>query len=459
MLRRLPCLRNTAPPVRLECKQAATIRVPRAHTYTSSSPVAHLRKHAFHYAWVVLAAACVLNVVARADQASFGVFIDPLVERFGWKRGDISFAYSLAFLIGLPAVVVMGWLGDRFGSRQLMLIAATMIGVGTLLLGYIQELWQFYIIYGIFVGSMGHAAFSVLLPVIMTRWFHRHLGIVMGLYWAGQGIGPMIFAPLFRWLIETRGWEDTFFVIGLVLWGILAFFSLFIYSSPSNKGLQPYGAEDGTVRTETRTSSSAPVSLRTILRQPVVWRLTAIHHLGCLSHAVILAHVVSMATFKGIPGVEAAGVLAAISGTSVVSRFAFSVIADKFGGRLTLTMSLLGQSLPVLILFFASDAWMFYLFAIVFGLSYGGEMVGFPIINKQLFGTKAPLSSIYSFEMVGAGTGMALGGWLGGSLFDMTGDYTWALVTSLVVGCIGVPLALGLPRHKSPPPAKVLVPA
>jgi MFS family permease len=422
--------------------------------------VAHLKKHGFHYAWVVLAAACVLNIVARADQASFGVFIDPLVEQFGWKRGDISFAYSLAFLIGLPAVVVMGWLGDRFGARQLMLIAAAMIGVGTVLLGSIKELWQFYIIYGVFVGSMGHAAFSVLLPVIMTRWFHRHLGIVMGLYWAGQGIGPMIFAPLFRWLLETEGWQYTFTIIGFVIGGILAFFSLFIYSTPAAKGLHAYGAEEATPRTEVPSASAAKaIRLRDILKQPVVWRLTAIHHLGCLSHAVILAHVVSMATFKGIPGVEAAGVLAAIAGSSVISRFAFSVIADKFGGRLTLTMSLLGQSLPVIILFFAAEPWVFYLFAIVFGLSYGGEMVGFPIINKQLFGAKAPLSSIYSFEMVGAGTGMALGGWLGGGLFDMTGDYTWALTTSLVVGCLGVPLALSLPRHKSPPPSKVLVPA
>ena len=69
-----------------------------------------------HYAWIVLGAACILNIVSRADSASFGVFIDPLVEQFGWKRGDISFAYSLAFIVGLPAVVIMGWLGDRFGA-------------------------------------------------------------------------------------------------------------------------------------------------------------------------------------------------------------------------------------------------------------------------------------------------------------------------------------------------------
>jgi MFS family permease len=146
----------------------------------------------------------------------------------------------------------------------------------------------------------------------------------------------------------------------------------------------------------------------------------------------------------------------------VISRFAFSVLADRFGGRATFSIALLGQSLPVVLLFFATDAWTFYLFAVVFGLSYGGEMVGFPIVNKQLFGANSPLGSIFSFQMVGGGLGMALGGWLGGSLFDATGGYAWALLTSLIVGCIGVPLALALPRHgKSPPgsPVKTSAPS
>ncbi len=416
-----------------------------------------MKKFPFHYAWVVLAAAVILNIVARADQASFGVFIDPLVDQFGWGRGDISFAYSLAFLIGLPAVMIMGWLGDRFGARQLMLAAAVMIGLGTVLMGTIKELWHFYLIYGFMVGSMGHAAFSVLLPVIMTRWFYRHLGIVMGIYFAAQGLGPVIFAPLFRWLLETQGWQHTFLLIGTLLGCILAFFALFIYNSPANLGMQPYGIEDVPRTTQSAAEAAAeaaapPVRLRDILRQRIVWKLAGIHHLGCVSHAIILAHVVSMATFKGIPGLEAAGVLATIAGASVVSRFAFAVMADKLGGRITLTLSLLGQCLPVIILFFATDAWAFYFFAVIFGLCYGGEMVGFPIINKQIFGAKAPLGSIYSFEMVAAGTGMALGGWLGGGLFDMSGSYTWALTTSLCVGLIGLPLALSLPRHKKPPP-------
>jgi MFS family permease len=418
--------------------------------------LAHIRKFAFHYAWVVLSAAVVLNIFARADQSSFGVFIDPLVEQFGWKRGDISFAYSLAFLIGLPAVVIMGWLGDRYGARPLMLAAAVMIGAGTVLLGTIKELWHFYLIYGVLVGSMGHAAFSVLLPVIVSRWFYRRLGIAMGLYFAAQGLGSMIFAPLFRWLLENHGWQNSFTLIGTVLGCVLGFFALFIYSSPAARGLQPYGVDGASTEAHAAASgAAAPARLRDILRSRTVWLLIAIHHVGCVSHAVILVHVVSMATFRGIPGVEAAGVLAAIAAASVISRFAFSVLADRFGGRASLSIALLGQSLPVMLLFFASDAWTFYLFAVVFGLAYGGEMVGFPIINKQLFGANAPLGSIFSFQMVGGGLGMALGGWLGGSLFDVTGDYTWALLTSLVVGCLGLPLALALPRHGKTPPGSL----
>ena len=408
-----------------------------------------IKKYKLHYAWVILVAACVLSVVSRADSASFAVFIDPLVAQFGWSRGDISFAYALAFLAGMPAMVAMGWLGDRYGARTLMIGASFLISTGTVLLGTITELWQFYVFYGLFVGSLGNAAFMVLLPVIVTRWFNRHMGIALGIYWAALGAGPVIFAPLFSWLIETRGWERAFTLVGIGLGVILLAFSALIRSSPREMGLSAYGGEGSSSEQRVRAASAiAPASLRELLTRRPVWLLTGIHHLGCAGHAIILAHVVSMATFRGVSGIEAAGVLSTIAGVSIISRFAFSVLTERLGGRSVLLMAVIGQSTSVLILLFASDAWVFYLFAVIFGLCYGGEMVGFPIINRQLFGEGAPLSSIYSFEMLGASTGMALGGWLGGVLFDLTGAYTWAILASAAIGYLGLPLALYLPRHK-----------
>jgi MFS family permease len=412
--------------------------------------VTFIKKYRLHYAWVILLAACVLNVVSRADSAAFGVFIDPLVKLFGWKRGDISFAYSLAFLAGLPAVVIMGWVGDRYGSRKLMIGSSLLIATGTVLLGTIKELWHFYVYYGLFVGSLGNAAFMVLLPVIVTRWFNRHMGVALGIYWSAMGLGPMIFAPLFRWLIETHGWEWSFTLIGIVVGSILITFSSLIRSSPDEKGLSAYGAEGLPKEPPAPVSSGiVPAGLREVLTRRPVWFLMGIHHLGCVGHSIILAHVVSMATFHEVSGIGAAGVLSTIAGTSIISRFACCVLVERIGGRALLTMALIGQSTPVLILLFAHEAWVFYLFAVVFGLFYGGEMVGFPIINRQLFGVKAPLSSIYSFEMLGASTGMALGGWLGGILFDLSGAYTWSILASVTVGYLGLPLALSLPRHRN----------
>ena len=293
-----------------------------------------VKKYRLHYAWVILAAACVLSIVSRADSASFAVFIDPLVAQFGWKRGDISFAYALAFLAGLPAVVLMGWLGDRYGARTLMIGASFLISTGTVLLGTIKELWQFYVFYGLFVGSLGNAAFTVLLPVIVTRWFHRHMGLAVGIYWAALGAGPMIFAPLFRWLIETRGWERSFTIVGIGLGAILLVFSALIRSSPREKGMSAYGAE-GPAREQRASAASAiaPGGLREVLSQRSVWFLMGVHHLGCAGHAIILAHVVSMATFRGVSGIEAAGVLSTISGVSIISRFASAVLTERFGGR------------------------------------------------------------------------------------------------------------------------------
>src|SRR3954468_14601053 len=227
-------------------------------------------KAPLHYAWIVLGAACVLGIAARADSAAFAVFVDPLVELFGWKRGDISFAYALAFLLGLPATIAMGWLGDRFGARPLMLVASLVISIGTVLLGTITELWQFYLYYALFVGSMGHAAFTVLLPVILTRWFKRHMGLAIGLYWGALGLGPVLFAPLFSWMIQTRGWHEAFTYIGVSLGIVLFAFSLLIRSRPADKGLTAFGDEDGA---EARSTAAAPpaVKLKEILRTRPVW--------------------------------------------------------------------------------------------------------------------------------------------------------------------------------------------
>ncbi len=401
-----------------------------------------------HYAWVILASVIVISAISTGVRFSFGVFIDPLVAEYGWSRGAISFAYTLQFLVGIPLVLATGWLAESIGSRRIVIASAVIFTVGMLLTATVTQVWQFQLFFGVLIGGLGSAAFVTLLPVLVTRWFHRKLGLAMGLMWAGISLGPAVFSPLMRWAIETIGWSNTFITFGII-GGVLMLISVSLLREyPQEKKVTPYGASTPEPQLRNSSSSVASFSLRQVTMMTSLWTLVAVHALGCLGHSVPLAHVVSIATFAGIPSLPAAGVLSIALATSIISRFGISLVAEAKGGRFTLTLVVLLQTLPMLLLLGARELWPFYSFAFLFGLGYGGEMVGFPIFNRQYYGTKAPLNTIYSYQVAGAWLGMAAGGWVGGALFDLTGDYTWSILVAMGAGFLGVVAALMLPSRR-----------
>ncbi len=400
-----------------------------------------------HYAWFILAGVVVVLMVSTGVKISFGVLIDPLVEAFGWTRGGISLAYTLQFLIGIPIVLVVGRLAERITTRYLVIGSAVIFTAGMLLTATITQLWQFQLYFGLLIGGFGSAAFTVLLPVLLSRWFNRKLGLAMGFMWVSLSIGPMVISPLMRTSIEASGWSQTFIVFG-ILGGILILIAgYYLRDNPQEKRLVPYGGLVREPSTDQADSQEGSISVPQVTRMKSFQAMTAVHLLGCIGHSILLAHMVSIATFAGISSLAAAGVLSIAVAASAISRFVMSLISEKKGARFTLVLAVLLQTIPTLILLGASEPWSFYIFAILFGLGYGGEMVGFPIFNRQYYGLNAPLNTIYSYQIAGAMLGMAIGGWIGGALFDWTGVYTWSIFVSVGAGFSGVVIALLLPSH------------
>jgi MFS family permease len=385
---------------------------------------------------------------------SFGVMIDFLIEEHGWSRGTVSFAYSLQFLVGIPVVLAVGWLAERIGSRPILMTAAVIFMIGTLATATVTQVWQFHLYFGVFIGGLAASTFVTLLPVILTRWFDRKLGLATGLMWASTSAGPAVFAPLMRWTLGVLGWSDSFIVFGLITGTLVVGSSFIPRDHPREKNLTPYGE----LRSATPLTDAAPpvetLGLHKVMLISSFWALVAVHFFGCVGHSVPLAHMVSMATFAGLSGITAAGVQSTAAAVSLVSRFGMSLLAEAKGARFTLTIVLLLQTLPMLLLLNATELPSFYSFAFLFGLGYGGEMVGFPIYNRQYYGADAPLNTIYSYQMAGAMLGMAVGGWGAGALFDLTGDYTWSILASMGGGFLGLSSALLLPsitsRHDQP---------
>jgi MFS family permease len=409
-----------------------------------------------HYAWIVLACVMVLFAISTGSRMSFGVYIDPLVEKYGWSRSSISFAYTLSFMISVPLYVVVGWLADRIGSRKIIMVGSIIFTLGMLLTATITQVWQFQVYFGLLIGGLGTGSYYTLLPVLVTKWFQRKLGLALGLMWASLSLGTMVFSPLLRWSIENAGWSQsienagwsqTFVVYGLVGGILILVVAFFLKDDPRDKNLTPYGAADHEKGGEISHITTTPTNLRTFLMASSFLALVTIHLMGCIGHSIPLVHMVSIATFAGIPGITAAGMLSITSLMSLISRFVMSLVADAKGARFTLTFALLLQSLPIMLLLREGELWWFYSFAFLFGLGYGGEMVGFPIFNRRYYGVGAPLNTIYAYQSAGASLGMAIGGWLGAILFDLTGAYAWAIAAAVIAGLIAVVLALTLPPH------------
>ena len=154
----------------------------------------------------------------------------------------------------------------------------------------------------------------------------------------------------------------------------------------------------------------------------------------------------------GVDEVTAAGVLSTLALVSVSTRFLTPVISDYIGARGTMATSFMWQGLPVLMLFWAQDPWQFYMFAVIFGIGYGGEGSAFPVINRQYFG-RGPMGSSFGWQQFGAGSGMAMGAWVGGALFWLLDSYTATILVSTLTSVAGAALIMSME-----PTSRMLIP-
>ena len=411
--------------------------------------------HQIHYAWVIVAVAAVMRLFSSSFRSSSSILIPRLVDSFGWSYGAVGLGFAIQWIVsglfGPPA----GWLGDRYGVRWTMRLGALLFIVGMVLTGFMRELWQFYLFFGVIL-SAAMGIFQVPLTASVTLWFRKHLGTGMGLLQSSQGIGPLVAVPIMIGIIEffgggLTGLRAAFWIPGIAGGAIILFLVKFFYNEPAQIGARPLGAPEDEPIQEVQTGDVAKVRTQVFLHQAqrtgAFWNLIGIHFWGCAGHSVILVYLVAMAEDEGVSKGLAAGAFVTMSVASTITRFAVPVIADRMGSKPAMAGCFFLQVAPIVLLFFAQEAWQFYVFAVLFGIGFGGEMSAFPIINRQYYGS-GPIGTTYGYQMMGAGVGMAFGALIGGGLRDWTGDFDATMAFSLVLSFIGVISILILPTTK-----------
>ncbi len=401
-----------------------------------------------HYAWVIIGLSVLLYLGGGSITQAFGVVILPLQDEYGWGQGSITLAYGISSIMSAVLSPFIGMATDKYGGRVVLFVGVGCFFIGTSISAMATEVWHIWIAYGVFLG-VTQSCLNVVLITTATYWFREKLGVGVGLLQCAQGVGPAGTSLLIGILLAHYDWRLAFWSLGLGCGSAMALIVFFFRSRPSDMGLDPFGGA-WTGETQQRFTREIrmirdKVRAASIQSTSAFWKLVLVHYLGCVSHAIVIVYIVPIAVLAGVGSVAAAGVLSTLALVSGLTRFLTPVLADSLGARGTMAVMYVLQGLPVLMLFWTSDTWSFYLFAVIFGIGYGGEGSAFPIINRSYYG-EGSLGRSFGWQLSGAMLGMATGGWIGGVLFGFFDDYQLTIALSVATSLAGAVVIMSMDK-------------
>jgi len=405
------------------------------------------------YGLVIVGIGIVGMAIVYGIRHSFSIFFPSILDEFGWGRGSTAIMFSLNILIYGFAAPVAGSLADRWKPRMVMAIGVAILGLVTAGCAFASELWHFYLLIGI-LAPIG-TAFSgwPLLAPALANWFVKRRGLALGLGGIGGGLS-FAYGMFVEFVISQLGWRHAYFVLaGILVSLLLPLYLLFFYYRPENKGLKAYGAEE---LPATKGSMSgivtvkAPVSLDWTLSQAMrtyqLWLLVLSYslHWG-LGNYLVLAHQVRFAEDVGYSSIFAASIFALFGVFMVMGQLSAS-LADWIGREKTITLASILAICALVALVSVRDTsqpGLLYLYAACFGYAAGiytpTIIAGMAdIFHGRHFG------AIAGILLTGMGIGGAIGPWLGGYIYDISGSYSSAFVLCIVcygISCIAVWIA------------------
>ena len=395
------------------------------------------------FAIAVLVVSTYLTMTANGAMFLLVVSLKQMAGDFGWPRAVPSLAYALFFAGAGIGGIVMGWWYDRSGAGPVTLLGLTMIGAGAMLVSAIDSRWQLYLVFGVMLGLLGYASIYGPLTINVMRWFRHRPGFAVGVVTAGEGLGGTIWPPVFRYFNETAGWRDTFLWFGVfVVVTALPLSAVLWRRRPTQVARSRSESGRGVdARTEAPATRERTIRLSTFAIQTAI----CLAIIGCcVSMAMPVAHLVAHASDLGHATARAAEMLAVALLTSTVIRLVVgTLVVDRFGGLVALLVFSALQT-AALLLYAAVDGLLaLYTVSVLFGIGYGGISICYPVLVREYL-PRAEAGRRLGVILLFGTLGMALGGWLAGHLFDLTGSYTPAFLTGAAFNVTNLIIVLGL---------------
>jgi len=386
-------------------------------------------------AWVRLGVALALMTIGSSSMYVVAVVLPSVQAEFGVARADASLPYTLLMIGFGIGGIFMGRLADRFGAVTPLLLGAAGLGAGYVAAGLAGNVWTFALAHGLLLGLVGSSATFAPLVADTSLWFERRRGFAVAICASGIYLAGAIWPPIVQPFVEAFGWRRTYIGLGIGSALGMAVLALFMRARPPSAAAMPELPAGGRA-----APSDRPFGLSLNAAQVML----CIAGLACcVAMSMPQVHIVAYCGDLGYGAARGAQMLSLMLACGVVSRIVSGVICDRIGGLRTLLLGSVLQGFALLLFLPFDSLASLYVISALFGLFQGGIVPSYAIIVREYFPPAeagARVGTVLMFTLLG----MALGGWLSGKVFDLTGSYRAAFVNGFGWNVVNLAVVLFL---------------
>ena len=381
----------------------------------------------FHRGWAIAAACFFASAIAvGGSQYSFGHFVEPLENSFGWTRTQIGLSLSL-IAFGSFISPLIGSLIDKHGSRKIMAFSMAVFGISYLVRPFMTELWHWYFLSVIQSFSIVGAA---MLPPgkLVGLWFPENRGRVIGITAMGNNFGGMVIQPIVAFLVTVYNWKVGYAVVGLL--GLLvSLFSYLIVKNPEPIRNEISGADN-------RAENLIGLTLRQAVRTRTFYAITVAILCGTFTYSSLLPQVSSHLIINGVGESTASLAVSLFATCGMGGKFIFGNLSDKYGPRRALMLDLLGQAVFASLLEYSGDGLPIWVVVAAMGFFLGGFGALYQLIVIDAFGVRH-FGAIMGVIAISNAVPSFVGPIIAGISFDTTGSYASAFFITAGIFAIG----------------------
>jgi MFS family permease len=385
------------------------------------------------HAWRRLLVTLALMTVGASGMYVVPVVLPAVQADFGVARADASLPYTLLMIGFGVGGMLMGRLADRFGVAVPLRVGAIGLGLGYLLAALSGNIWVFAIAHGVLIGLVGSSSTFSPLLADTSLWFLRRRGIAVAVCASGNYLGGAIWPPIVQHFVQTVGWRQTYLGLAAFCTVALLMLAQLMRQRPPALAVQPLNAQG-------KVPGSLPFGFSVGQAQ----LLLCVAGLSCcVAMSMPQVHIVAYCTDLGYGAARGAEMLSLMLACGIVSRLISGAICDRIGGLRTL---LLGSALQTvaLVMFLPFDGLVpLYVISALFGLFQGGIVPSYAIIVREHF-PAAEAGARVGTVIMATMLGMALGGWMSGKVFDITGNYHAAFINGIAWNLLNFGIVLML---------------